>query len=217
MRINGRHVIAPVDELPPGTRKFLTIDERPIAIFNIKGEFFGLLNRCPHQGAALCEGPLIGLAQSSDPGEIEYTQAGRNPALPLARLGIRHPHRAVLLRPQEIPHPRLSGQCRAGHQCGEGAVCRGDLGGVGGERLRGGGSLIVVPRRPHSGRTRNLEEFRVRRLRAAARRSISLRTTATISRPASPIGRTSIPASRCWRRARGTGPTATTGCPMKAA
>src|SRR6478735_5223861 len=71
-----RHVIAPVDELPPGTRKFITIDERPIAIFNIKGEFFGLLNRCPHQGAALCEGPLIGLAQSSDPGEIEYTKLG---------------------------------------------------------------------------------------------------------------------------------------------
>ena len=71
-----RHVIAPVDELPPGTRKFLTIDERPIAVFNIKGEFFGLLNRCPHQGAALCEGPLIGLAQSSDPGDIEYTRLG---------------------------------------------------------------------------------------------------------------------------------------------
>ena len=72
----ARHVIAPVDELPPGSRKFLTIDERPIAIFNIKGEFFGLLNRCPHQGAALCHGPLIGLAQSSDPGEIEYTKLG---------------------------------------------------------------------------------------------------------------------------------------------
>ena len=71
-----RHVIASVDELPPGTRKFLTIGERPIAVFNIKGEFFGLLNRCPHQGAALCEGPLIGLAQSSDPGEIEYTRLG---------------------------------------------------------------------------------------------------------------------------------------------
>jgi uncharacterized protein len=71
-----RHVIAPVDELPPGTRKFLTIDERPIAVFNIKGEFFGLLNRCPHQGAALCEGPLIGLAQSSDPGAVEYTRLG---------------------------------------------------------------------------------------------------------------------------------------------
>ena len=75
-RIMVRHVIAPVDELPPGTRKFLTIDSRPIAVFNINGEFFGLLNRCPHQGAALCEGPLIGLAQSSDPGEIEYTKLG---------------------------------------------------------------------------------------------------------------------------------------------
>lgn len=71
-----RHVIAPVDELPPGTRKFLDIDGRPIAIFNVNGEFFGLLNRCPHQGAALCEGPLIGLAQSSTPGEIEYTRLG---------------------------------------------------------------------------------------------------------------------------------------------
>jgi nitrite reductase/ring-hydroxylating ferredoxin subunit len=72
----AKHVIGPVDELPPGSRKFLTIDDRPIAIFNIRGEFFGLLNRCPHQGASLCEGPLIGLARSSDPGEIEYTKLG---------------------------------------------------------------------------------------------------------------------------------------------
>jgi len=72
----ARHVIAPVSELPPGTRKFLTVDERPIAVFNVNGEFFGLLNRCPHQGAALCEGPLIGLAQSTTPGEIEYTKLG---------------------------------------------------------------------------------------------------------------------------------------------
>ena len=71
-----RHVVASVDELPPGTRKFLEIDGRPIAIFNIRGEYFGLLNRCPHQGAALCEGALIGLAQSSDPGEIQYTRLG---------------------------------------------------------------------------------------------------------------------------------------------
>ena len=27
----AKHVIAPVDELPPGSRKFLTIDDRPIA------------------------------------------------------------------------------------------------------------------------------------------------------------------------------------------
>ena len=72
----ARHVVAAVDELPPGTRKFLEIDGRPIAVFNINGEYFGLLNRCPHQGASLCEGPLIGLAQSSTPGEIEYSKLG---------------------------------------------------------------------------------------------------------------------------------------------
>ena len=71
-----RHVIAQIDELPPGARKLVTIDGRPIAVFNIKGEFFGLMNRCPHQGASLCEGPLIGLARSQNPGEIEYTKQG---------------------------------------------------------------------------------------------------------------------------------------------
>ena len=72
----SRYVIAPVAELPPGSRKFLTIADRPIAIFNVNGEFFGLLNRCPHQGAALCEGPLIGLAESNEPGAITYTRRG---------------------------------------------------------------------------------------------------------------------------------------------
>src|SRR5213083_3315284 len=72
----ARHVVAAVNELPPGTRKFLEIDGRPIAVFNIKGEYFGLLNRCPHQGAALCEGPLIGLAEADLPGDIRYTRQG---------------------------------------------------------------------------------------------------------------------------------------------
>jgi nitrite reductase/ring-hydroxylating ferredoxin subunit len=71
-----RHVIAPVDELPPGTRKFLTIDERPIAVFNIKGEFFALANRCPHQGGSLCEGRLTGLVEASTPGEYRWSRRG---------------------------------------------------------------------------------------------------------------------------------------------
>ena len=72
----ARHVVASVDELPPGSRIFIEIEGRPIAVFNINGEYFGLLNRCPHQGAALCEGPLIGLARSKNPGEVEYTRLG---------------------------------------------------------------------------------------------------------------------------------------------
>jgi len=64
-----RHVVAPVDELPPGSRKFLTIDERPIAIFNIKGEYFALANTCPHEGASLCKGKL-----ATRPAGLPYAQ-----------------------------------------------------------------------------------------------------------------------------------------------
>ena len=72
----SRHVVASVGEIAPGSSKLVTVKGREIGVFNIKGEFFGLLNRCPHQGANLCEGPLIGLAQSRNPGEIEYTKLG---------------------------------------------------------------------------------------------------------------------------------------------
>ena len=136
-----RHVIAPVDELPPGTRKFLTIDERPIAVFNINGEFFGLLNRCPHQGAALCEGPLIGLAQSSDPGEIEYTRLGEIIRCPWHGWEFDIRTGQSYRDPEAVSRQDLSRQRRAGRQRGEGAVCCRDHQGRGGKRLRGGGSL----------------------------------------------------------------------------
>ena len=136
-----RHVIAPVDELPPGTRKFLTIDQRPIAVFNINGEFFGLLNRCPHQGAALCEGPLIGLAQSSDPGEIEYTRLGEIIRCPWHGWEFDIRTGQSYCDPEAVSDQGLCRQCRARRERGEGALCGGDHQGVGGKRLRGGGSL----------------------------------------------------------------------------
>ena len=138
-----RHVIAPVDELPPGSRKFLTIDARPIAVFNINGEYFGLLNRCPHQGAALCEGPLIGLAQSSDPGAIEYTRLGEIMRCPWHGWEFDIRTGPVLLRPEAVPDQGLSGQYRAWRKRGEGALCGGNHRGVGRQRLRGGGSVEI--------------------------------------------------------------------------
>ena len=44
--------------------------------FNIAGEYFGLLNRCPHQGGNLCEGVLTGLVESNAPGDYRYTRQG---------------------------------------------------------------------------------------------------------------------------------------------
>ncbi len=72
----AKHVVAPVAEIAPGGRKLLTINGRDIGVFNIGGEFFALLNRCPHQGGELCRGTLIGLVTSHEPGVFEYSRRG---------------------------------------------------------------------------------------------------------------------------------------------
>ena len=46
----AKHIIGTVDEIPPGERKLVTIEGREIGVFNIRGEFYALRNRCPHQG-----------------------------------------------------------------------------------------------------------------------------------------------------------------------
>ena len=49
---------------------------RSIGIFNVRGEFFALRNRCPHQGGPLCLGPLEGLIQSTGPGDYSVSRTG---------------------------------------------------------------------------------------------------------------------------------------------
>lgn len=72
----ARHVVAAAGEIPPGGRKLVVVRGRQIGIFNHNGEYFALLNRCPHQGAELCKGTLIGLATSHEPGRFELTRHG---------------------------------------------------------------------------------------------------------------------------------------------
>ena len=71
-----RHVVATVDEIPPGERKVVVVDGREVVVFNLAGAFFGILNRCPHQGGKLCHGVLSGLTTASEPGEFNYTRPG---------------------------------------------------------------------------------------------------------------------------------------------
>jgi nitrite reductase/ring-hydroxylating ferredoxin subunit len=72
----SKHVVAPLREFPPGSRKLVTIEGRPIAVFNIGGELFALLNRCPHQGGSLVDGRLIGLVEAPEPGSYCYSRPG---------------------------------------------------------------------------------------------------------------------------------------------
>lgn len=67
-----KYVVASADEIPRGGRKIVTVAGRSIGIFNIDGDYFALRNRCPHQGAALCEGTLWGSLRANVPGVFEY-------------------------------------------------------------------------------------------------------------------------------------------------
>ncbi len=72
----ARHVVAPASEVAPGDRKLFTVAGRPVVVFNVKGEYFALLNRCPHQGASLCHGHLTGFVSSPALGEYLFERAG---------------------------------------------------------------------------------------------------------------------------------------------
>ena len=72
----AKHIVAPAAEIPPGTRKLVVIGDRKIAVFNVRGEFFALNDRCPHEGGSLCAGKLSGLVVAKQPGAYEWTRDG---------------------------------------------------------------------------------------------------------------------------------------------
>lgn len=72
----AKHVVARVDEIEPGGRKLVHVKGREIALFNVNGDYFAISNTCPHEGASLCSGVLVGLAEADVPGDIRLTRKG---------------------------------------------------------------------------------------------------------------------------------------------
>lgn len=70
------HPVCRVDELPPGSRKRVQVKGRDVALFNVAGELFAILDRCPHAGASLCHGQLTGLMASAGPGDYRLEREG---------------------------------------------------------------------------------------------------------------------------------------------
>ncbi len=72
----ARHVVGPAGEIPPGTRKLISVKGREIVIFNVAGEYFALLNRCPHEGAPLDKAACIARLTSDEPGVYQRSRVG---------------------------------------------------------------------------------------------------------------------------------------------
>ena len=71
-----KHVVARVEDVEPGKPYLTKVKGRQIGIFNLDGEFFALLNRCPHQSAELCRGRVTHLAYSEKPGDVQVSRDG---------------------------------------------------------------------------------------------------------------------------------------------
>src|SRR5260370_41770743 len=71
-----KYVVAAVEEIPPGQRKIVDVGGRSVGVFNVGGEFFAVLNRCPHQGGPLCKGETLGFLRPGEVGEFQYSRAG---------------------------------------------------------------------------------------------------------------------------------------------
>ncbi len=53
-------VIGTVDELPPGTKRIVKLNDVEIGVFNVRGQLYAMPNHCLHQGGPLCEGNVGG-------------------------------------------------------------------------------------------------------------------------------------------------------------
>jgi nitrite reductase/ring-hydroxylating ferredoxin subunit len=68
----ARHVIGPLASFPPGTQARVQIGRRAIAVFNAGGRLYALRDVCPHQGAPLSSGVVLGEVTATGPGEYTY-------------------------------------------------------------------------------------------------------------------------------------------------
>ena len=76
MQVARRYVVGRVRDFPPGERRIVEADGVAIGVFNVKGTYYALRSRCPHQGAPLCLGRITGLNSARRPFERDYAREG---------------------------------------------------------------------------------------------------------------------------------------------
>ena len=73
----SRRVVCRAEAPPPGGVRLVPGDKFGVGIFNVNGTYYALANYCPHRGAPLCKGRVIGLAEAgARPYEITWSRAG---------------------------------------------------------------------------------------------------------------------------------------------
>lgn len=75
-----------VSDVPVGGRLAVDVDGKGYVLFNVDGEFYGLRDLCPHEGAPLSCGIVTGAMRPNAPGEeFEFVLEGQVLACPWHR------------------------------------------------------------------------------------------------------------------------------------
>jgi nitrite reductase/ring-hydroxylating ferredoxin subunit len=77
-----RVVVAPLSGFPDGERRIVSVGGRSIGVFRVGESFYGIRNRCPHQGGPLCLGHVLGDAVADAPGQARVASAPLRIACP---------------------------------------------------------------------------------------------------------------------------------------
>ena len=72
----AKYVVSKAADIPLGSSQCVTIGGREIVVFNVDGEFFALADRCPHRGAKLSAGMLVGRVESGGFGDYRLESRG---------------------------------------------------------------------------------------------------------------------------------------------
>ena len=71
------HPVGAVEDLHREGRRVVEVDGRRIGILSVGGRFFAVRDRCPHRGAAICQGTVAGTFVASKPEEYVYGRQDR--------------------------------------------------------------------------------------------------------------------------------------------
>lgn len=75
-RAGTGYVVCPAGDLRPGERRIVEVNGRSIGVFNVKGSYYALYNRCPHKGAPLCQGLICDGVNGDGRGTYEIVKEG---------------------------------------------------------------------------------------------------------------------------------------------
>jgi nitrite reductase (NADH) small subunit/3-phenylpropionate/trans-cinnamate dioxygenase ferredoxin subunit len=88
--------VAAVADVPPGQARQAKLGGHTLALFNVEGTLYALDDTCPHRGAPLSEGEVIGTAVVCPWHAASFDLASGNHLCPPARAGVKsYPVRLV--------------------------------------------------------------------------------------------------------------------------